>query len=336
MDGGAPRTPADALAAVRQSPGVRPIYVFANRCNGGLFAAKWRFDSCCITTGGLAHGILAFRTSGSAAMTRRADGEVIRKRPAIGSVSFVSADTCAHWIGEGPSEALHIYIPQALARRFAEQELDAPSAPRIADFFAIVEPWLQGYFRMLTSELEIFAGSGDGPDPLFLGQTEHLLLRHLLRRHSSCAKSGQLDGLDLRHALNPLQSSTMRRVQEYIETHLAEEICLQDLADVAFMSPGHFLRGFRVGSGTTPYQYVLEQRLQKARAMLTCGAEPISRIAMQCGFKTLSHMSSKFRGRFGMSPSTYRAQRARRTNVIDLARLGHVPQNPRASGQSPG
>jgi AraC family transcriptional regulator len=307
MDGGAPRKPTDAVAAIEQSLGVCPIYRIGDDCNGGLCAAKWRLDTCRVTTGNLAYGILAFRTSGSAAVTRCAGGESVRKRPPIGSATFAAADTCARWTSDGSSEALHIYIPQARVRCFTEQELYTSSVPRIEDFFAITDPWLQGYFQMLTSEFEIFSENGEAPDSLFLAQTEHLLLRHLLRWHSD-ASSPHLDGLDLRHALNPLQSSIMRRVHEYIDAHLAEDICLQDLADLACMSAGHFLRGFRVASGTTPYQYVLEQRLQKARSMLSCGTEPISRIALQCGFKTLSHMSSKFHGRFGMSPSNYRAE----------------------------
>ena len=305
MDGGALLLPTEAFVAVEQSPGVRPIYRIANHGEDRLFAAKWRFDDCCVMTGGLADGILAFRTSGSATVTRRADGASIRRRPPIGSATFAAAETCVRWTSEGSAEALHIYVPQARVRAFAEQELGTSSVPRIQDFFAITDPWLQGYFQMLMSELEIFPGAASAPDTLFLAETEHLLLRHLLRWHSD-ARSRHLDGLDLRHSMNPLRSSVMRRVQEYIDAHLSDDIRLQDLADLACMSTGHFLRSFRAASGTTPYQYVLEQRLRRARSMLTGGAESIARIARQCGFNTPSHLSVQFHGRFGVSPSRYR------------------------------
>jgi AraC family transcriptional regulator len=306
MDGGVSRAGASALTAIEQSPGVRPIYRIANHCDGGLFAAKWKLEDLCVATGGLDEGILAFRTAGSATVTRRAGGTSVRRRPPIGSATFAAAETCVRWASEGSSEALHIYVPQARVRALAEQEFDSSSPPRIEDFFAITDPWLQGYFQMLISEFEILPGRVSAPDTLFLAQTEHLLLRHLLRWHSD-ASSGRLDGLDLRHSMNPLRSSAMRRVQEYIDAHLAEDICLQELAELAYMSAGHFLRSFRAASGTTPYQYVLEQRLQRAHSMLSCGAEPIARIARQCGFKTPSHLSVQFHGRFGVSPSRYRA-----------------------------
>jgi len=305
MDGDAPRTSADPLAVVARSTGTQPLYRIGDPGDGGLSAAKWRFADIRITTGGIAEGILSFRTSGSATVTRRAGIESVRKRPAIGSATFVAPDSLVRWATEGSSESLHIYIPQSRVQRFAERELAAPSAPRIHEFFAVTDPWLQGYLQVLTCEFELFAGAGQPPDSLFLAHTEDVLLRHLLRWHSE-AGARQLESLAPR-SQNPLRSSVMRRVQDYIDAHVAEDISLQQLADLACMSPGHFLRSFRVASGQTPYQYVLEQRLQNARSMLTSGAEPVARIARRCGFKTPSHLSVQFHARFGMSPSRYRA-----------------------------
>jgi AraC family transcriptional regulator len=310
MDGDVSRAHIDAPASIEHCPGVRLVYRFGNARDDEFAVAKWKLDDACITTGGLAHGILTVRTSGGAAVTRRAS---VRKRPAIGDVSYASADTYARWNGEGSSEALHIYIPTARLRRFTEDELDAASPPRIRDLFAVTDPWLQGYFQMLASELEIFNQAGRSADPLFFAQTEHLLLRHLLTWHSD-ANAWPRVGLDGRRPSNPLPSRLMRRVQAYVDANLADEIALRDLADLTCMSIGHFLRGFRVASGTTPYHYVLEQRLQRARSMLCATAEPVSRIAVECGFKTLSHLSAKFHDRFGMSPSRFRtAVQPRRT-----------------------
>jgi len=304
MDGDAPRPSADPLAVVAQSTGTQPLYRIADPRDGGLSAAKWRFKDIRLTTGSTVGGILSFRTSGSAAVTRREGVESVRKRPAIGSATFAAGDSPVRWTTEGESESLHIYIPQARVQGFAERELATPSFPRIHEFFAVVDPWLQGYLQILTSEFEIFACVGQPPDSLLLAHTEDVLLRHLLRWHSQ-AGARQLEALASRPQ-NPLRSGIMRRVQEYIDAHLAEDISLQQLADLACMSPGHFLRSFRVASGSTPYQYVLEQRLESARAMLVSCTEPVSRIARRCGFKTPSHLSVQFHARFGVSPSRYR------------------------------
>ncbi len=304
MDGDASRAPIDALAAIERSAGVRILYRIESSRSDQLSVAKCRLENACITTGGSTHGILAIRTSGGAAVTRRAEGELVRRRPAIGDVTYASADTYARWTTEGSSEALQIYIPMIRLRRFAEGELERPSPPKIKDLFGVVDPWLQGYFQMLASEIEIFSRTGM-VDTLFFTQTEHLLLRHLLSWHAE-ANTRPPDTFERGQGSNPLPPSLVRRVQAYVDAHLAHEISLQDLSDIACMSIGHFLRGFRVASGVTPYHYVLEQRLQRARSMLRDTAEPISRIAAECGFKTLSHLSARFHARFGISPSRFR------------------------------
>ena len=295
----------DAVAAMEQSPGVRLVYRFGHNPEE-LSVAKWQLDSACITSGNFERGILTIRTSGGATVTRRAEGDTVRKRPAIGEVSYAAADTHARWTVEGSSEAMHVYIPTTRVQRFACDELETASPPRIRDFFAIVDPWLQGYFQILTSELEIFSRAERPADPLFFAQTEHLLLRHLLSWHADAAARPPAASAGTLRS-NPLPSRMMRRVHAYVDAHLADEICLQDLADLACMSAGHFLRGFRVACGTTPYHYVLEQRLQRARSLLRSTPQPVSHIAVECGFKTLSHLSAKFHGRFGVSPTQFRA-----------------------------
>jgi AraC family transcriptional regulator len=305
MDEDASRVRIDAIAGIERSPGTSLLYRIASSCDDQMSVAKWKLDNARVATGGFAQEILAIRTSGGAPVTRRTIGESLRKRPAIGDITYVSADTCARWTCEGTSEALHVYIPIARLRRFAEEELDRPAPPRIKDLFAVVEPWLQGYFQMLASEIEIFAQADRTLDRLFFTQTEHLLLRHLVEWHAE-PNPRQLRSMVGRPASNPLPSALMRRVRAYVDAHLADEVGLHDLADIACMSIGHFLRGFRAASGMTPYRYVLEQRLHRARSMLRDTRHPVSRIAVECGFKTLSHLSARFSGRFGMSPSRFR------------------------------
>jgi AraC family transcriptional regulator len=305
--GPAVRAPVDASGVVAQTPGVRVVYRMAGRA-GGLSAARWKIDGCRITTGDMAQGILAFRTSGSAVVTRRSASGSVRRRPAIGAATFVSADTPVGWSVEGSSEALHVYIPRTTLCRFAEQELDAARPPAIDEFFALVDPWLRGYLQMLTAEADASWAAGHVVDTMLLEETEHALLRWLFRRHS---------GIDGRRAGSqsaapvPLQSGVMHRVQHYVAAHLANEIHLRDLAALGYMSAGHFLRRFRATCGTTPYQYVLEQRLQRARSMLVQGGEPLTLIARECGLGSASHLCARFHARFGMRPSSYRSAGAR-------------------------
>jgi AraC family transcriptional regulator len=73
------------------------------------------------------------------------------------------------------------------------------------------------------------------------------------------------------------------------------------------MSDDHFLRSFRTACGTTPYQYVIEKRVEKACRMLADTRIPIGHIAHECGFKSAPQLSLRFRAAMGVSPSRYRA-----------------------------
>jgi AraC family transcriptional regulator len=271
----------------------------------GLSAAKWRFQPLSAVREEYPLSILACRTAGSACATKTYGGKAIRKRPKIGSVTFCLGDGRSTWALEGPAEALHVYIRRELFESFAEEHLGGGSVPRIDDFFAIEDPWLDGYFRMLASELEGGDGLRRPLDSLLLGQTEHLIVQHLVRWHSSAA-TGDLRAIDGQAKVNPLRPALMQRVEEHIRANLAAEISLRSLAGLCCMSADHFLRSFRAAAGVTPYHYVLEQRLRRAAAMLRTTTVPIAALAAECGFGNPSHFSVKFRTRFGVTPSHFR------------------------------
>ncbi len=303
---------ADERAALASTPevvargvGVRPLYVVESPTGQGLSAAKWRLQTFGPVREEYPQSILSYRTAGSASVTRTYGARAMRKRPKIGSITFSLGDGRATWMVDGPAEVIQVYMRRELLASFAEQHLSGASLPRIDDFFAIEEPWLDGYFRMLASELESFEGLRRPMDSVLLGETEHLLVRHLVRWHSN-APASDLREIEALLKVNPLRPALVRRVEEYIRVNLAAEISLGALAGLCCMSVDHFLRSFRAAAGMTPYHYVLEERLREAGAMLRTTAAPIAVIAAECGFRSPSHFSVKFRARFGVSPSRFR------------------------------
>jgi AraC family transcriptional regulator len=288
--------------AVARAVGVRPVYVVDSLTGQGLAAAKWRFQTFHAVREEYPASVLAYRTAGSGYVTKTYGSRTIRKRPKIGSVTFCLGDGRSTTTLDGPAEALHVYVRRELVASFAEQYLGKPC---IDDFFAIEDPWLDGYFRMLASELEGDDSLRPPVDSLFLDQTEHLVVQHLVRWHST-AGARQRHTIAAQARVNPLRLALLRRVEEHVRTNLAAEISLRSLASLCCMSVDHFLRSFRAAAGVTPYHYVLDQRLRRAAAMLRTMPTPIATVAAECGFGNASHFSVKFRARFGVSPSQFR------------------------------
>jgi len=291
--------------AVARAVGVRPLYLVESPTSQGLSAAKWRFQSFRSVREEFPESILAWCTAGSACATKISGGAASRKRPKIGSVTYAPGDGRATWALDGLLEVVHVYLRRGHVASFAEQHLSGPSLPQIDDFFAIEDPLLDGYFRMLTSELECYGGLRRPAESLLLDQSEHLLLRHLVRWHAG-ARPWEARGLDLQTKVNPLRPALVRRVEEYVDANLARDISLAELARLSCMSVDHFLRSFRAACGTTPYRYVLEQRLGRASAMLRTTPAPVAAIAAKCGFRNPSHFSVRFHTKFGISPSQFR------------------------------
>jgi AraC family transcriptional regulator len=291
--------------AIARAVGKRPLFMMESPTSTGLAAAKWLFLGNTPFGGVYPASILAFRAAGSASVTRICAGRTTRKRPRIGSVTFVAGDSEARWILDDTVEAVHLYLPRTRVESFVAQHVDGTPGLRIDDFFGIEDAWLQGYFHMLLSELDSSDSLHQPADTLLLDQTEHLVLRHLVRWHSNAAPH-EVRGLDLQSKHNPLRPALLRRIEDYVYANLTRDIALADLAGLCAMSVDHFLRSFRAATGITPYRYVLEQRLRRARVLLKTTDTPIASIATTCGFRNGSNFSVKFHARFNASPSEYR------------------------------
>lgn len=94
----------------------------------------------------------------------------------------------------------------------------------------------------------------------------------------------------------------------FIEANLDSAITVADLATEAGMSVNSLLLHFGRVTGTTPAQYVMRQRLRRARWHLAHSRASIADIAFATGFSSHAHLSATFRDRLGTSPSAWRAQ----------------------------
>jgi AraC-like DNA-binding protein len=103
-----------------------------------------------------------------------------------------------------------------------------------------------------------------------------------------------------------LTPRALHRVQDYIDSHLSEELELEQLARAAGLSLHHFARAFKTSVGVPPHQFVLKRRLSLARDLLTSTDRPIADIAISAGFSDQSHLARHFRQSFGVSPIAFR------------------------------
>jgi AraC family transcriptional regulator len=95
-------------------------------------------------------------------------------------------------------------------------------------------------------------------------------------------------------------------VREHIETNLETSVEIADLAAIAKLSPCHFARAFKLSVGTTPHEYLVDRRLEKAQELLAATDLPLAEIALATGFSDQSHFARRFRDHLGTTPSAFR------------------------------
>src|SRR5579863_8206092 len=144
---------------------------------------------------------------------------------------------------------------------------------------------------------EMVAGFPNGR--LFLDSVEQAMAVTLVSGHAVRQRPAQT----CRGGLGPAR---LRRIRELVNAKLEDELSLDEMAQSVGLSTAHFARMFRKSTGETPHQFVLRQRLERAKAMLRTPDARVLDVAVACGFKTQQHFAQAFRDFWGITPTEYR------------------------------
>ena len=104
----------------------------------------------------------------------------------------------------------------------------------------------------------------------------------------------------------------LKRALEHIATKSTGKISVQELADIAGITPHHFSAVFTRSTGLTPHQFILRTRIERAKAYLPDETHSIREISELTGFRTQEHFTKVFRKLTGSTPTQFRAHSVRR------------------------
>jgi AraC family transcriptional regulator len=100
----------------------------------------------------------------------------------------------------------------------------------------------------------------------------------------------------------------LRRIKEFVDAKIEDELTLCEMAQSVEWSTAHFSRMFRKSTGETPHQFLLRQRLERAKRMLHSADRRVMDVAVACGFKSQQHFAQAFRRACGICPTEYRQE----------------------------
>lgn len=194
-----------------------------------------------------------------------------------------------------PTTSTYVMISDTFLKTAAIETID-PNRISIRHLYGVQDPIAINIVHALGR-----AASHGQVWPLMIESMVAALSARLLQILGSQPMSGDLPYPE------GLSENRLRLVIEYIEDNISRPIRLEELSNVAVLSPFHFARSFRKAMNITPLRYVWQRRVECAKRKLRDMGTPLVHIAYECGFTSQSHFNTVFKRETGMTPTAYRA-----------------------------
>jgi AraC family transcriptional regulator len=195
------------------------------------------------------------------------------------------------------SLCMHLYLQSTfvnniLSTNFLEDKID------LQPIIGYKDPIVEHFLELFKQEF----ASNQLADILYAEALARALGIHLIRRYSERQVPRNISDVYL-------DRSELQQIIEYIDKNLDRDITIQGLAQQAKVSISIFAHAFKKEIGISPYQFILQQRLDRSKQLLIDKDTKLSmsKIAQMCGFSNTSAFTNRFRQKEGMSPSKYRS-----------------------------
>ena len=223
------------------------------------------------------------------------NGRTLRFTSRPGTIFLLPRGTVDEVNWQGPTQRIAVSIhPRLLVNTLEEtaHQTDLELKPQ----WDLIDPHISALLMEMAADLR----DGSPVGAIYGDSLANVLAVYLARRYA-------VQEISPVFYKGGLPRYRLKRVLDYIACNLAESVSLMQLAAIAGMSPHYFSELFKQSTGRSPYNYVLMQRIERAKQELRNPRCSIIDAGLNTGFQNPSHFARVFRKLVGASPSRYRA-----------------------------
>lgn len=210
-----------------------------------------------------------------------------------GDIIFDPAYSSRRVIHTSTTEAYSISLdPSTISKIDCEQF--NPDSIELIPIFRKKDALIIQVAKAINKELEF-----GNPFQAYIDSLKICLAAHLVRNYASLK-------FNFKEYRGGLSMHKLTQVTNYINDNLSKDISITELAKLANYSQYYFSRLFRQSKGVSPCQYIIQQRIIKAKHLLKLNEHEIAEIALCCGFTHQSHLNRYFKEHTGTTPKKYR------------------------------
>ncbi|GLY19657.1 AraC family transcriptional regulator [Kineosporia sp. NBRC 101677] len=212
-------------------------------------------------------------------------------RPGSIGITAPGKENVLRWQATAPARmrSQHLHLAPSLV----------PAGVTFPDALTLDDAYVQASLQTLVSALD------DEAPAVYADSVAAALAAHVVYRVAPTSLPRSRPGRAT------LSAGEVDLVVEFMHAHLADDISLEQLAELLGLSKFHFLRVFRGATGHTPARYLGRLRLRQGARLLRNSDRPVAAIAASCGYRSPGQFAAAFRREYGCTPRAYRARPGR-------------------------
>ncbi len=240
--------------------------------------------------------LVSIHLGAPAQISCRRGGQQYRGKAVHGDIDIIPAQTASRWeMHDNNDTALLLSLPTSFLETVANDSGIAANKFDILNRFQVRDSTLETLSWAIKTEVEVGCPSGRlYLEGLALAFASRLVTQHSSIRPNSEATTAQLNG------------NRLKRVLSLIEEEIGTDLSLDQIARVAGVGPSHLQTLFRNAMGVSVHRYVIQRRVERAKALALRDQLSLSDVAQAVGFSDQSHMARHMRRVLNVTPRSLR------------------------------